>query len=56
MEDLIQKVRVNAMSDKDISKSVGIQKAGIHNHLHRKEPLVNEFFRIIVIGLKLNDN
>ena len=40
-EDLIQRVRLNAMSYKDISDAVGIRKPSIHHHFPKKEDLVN---------------
>ncbi len=44
-EELIQKVGLNAMSYKHISDTVGIRKASIHHHFHKKEDLVNELLK-----------
>lgn len=41
-EELIQRVGFNAMSYKHISDSVGISKASIHHHFHKKENLLND--------------
>ena len=41
-EELIQRVGLNAMSYKHISESVGISKASIHHHFHKKENLLND--------------
>jgi len=44
-EDLVQRVGLNAMSYKDISDAVGIQKASIHHHFPKKEHLVDALLK-----------
>lgn len=39
-QDLIQRVGVNGMSYQDISAVVGIRKASIHTHFHKKDDLL----------------
>jgi len=39
-QDLIQRRGVNGMSFKDISESIGIQRASIHHHFETKEKLL----------------
>ena len=57
-QDLIQRVGVNGMSYQDISKVVGIRKAGIHYHFPTKDDLLaalldryNNYFLRLVDGI-----